>query len=683
MPRRDLLAGLLIGILFVLWFAPAAFGGRILAGEDTFAYFFAERSQMYRAAHGEGLSWWDSLPGLGVPRFANSQHGYFSPFSTLFYLVDTAAAFRWYPILMLTCITLACYGLLRVMDLAPLAAAFGALSWSTLGTILGHVQHPPVLETLVWLPVALLCWEKYLATRRVAWLPAAALAVALQVYGGSPQYVVYNALVMAAWVTISLTRAESRSKAVAAAFLVAVAGLLLAAWQLLPALELSRISARNLVDKAAFTDNFRASLREIPLAFAAEVFIRVRPPMDYGHPYENSPNLSLIVLPFFILGLRRYPLLGIAVAFFLLGMLGSAGGVTPLLAKVFPFTQQLRAPVRMLVPAAFLVSFLAAAGMDFWLRPAARRQWLCVAALVWLVGVGWLVKRSTDRYVEPSDFQVPPAVAAATPRLTVGLIGDANPLAPSMGIIAGLPTLFTREAVWPQNFFEAIFASQFGDLGENRRKVDICISNNVLPLVEPHRPLLRAFGLRTVLTPAAGPSARSAENWKSLPLQPATPDCAVFAATIPVTDAREGWRLARATDWDPLRQALAPAGLAVKSEGPATATFVRRAADEEEIAVRGGGGLLVVSGLSYPGWRVEIDGVPASPVDANLALRGVVVPPGTHRVVWRHVPTWLGQAWIATVAGVLLLAGGCFWLRPSKRSGPRRLDAGDSVTPTE
>jgi hypothetical protein len=171
--RHDAAACGFILLYFVAWFAPGVVGGQILFAEDTAAYFFANRSGLYALAHGAALSWWDPLPGLGLPRLANPQSGHLSPFSLLFYLLPTARAFSLYPTLVSSALALFCFGLFRAKGLSVLPALFGALSWASLGNVIDHVQHPPFLETLVWLPATLLAWERYRRSRNGKWAVAA------------------------------------------------------------------------------------------------------------------------------------------------------------------------------------------------------------------------------------------------------------------------------------------------------------------------------------------------------------------------------------------------------------------------------------------------------------------------------------------------------------------------------
>ena len=48
--------------------------------------------------------------------------------------------------------------------------------------------------------------------------------------------------------------------------------------------------------------------------------------------------------------------------------------------------------------------------------------------------------------------------------------------------------------------------------------------------------------------------------------------------------------------------------------------------------------MLALHALYYPGWIAEIDGKPAPVLRADVLFRGVEVPPGHHRVVFRYAP---------------------------------------------
>ena len=72
----------------------------------------------------------------------------------------------------------------------------------------------------------------------------------------------------------------------------------------------------------------------------------------------------------------------------------------------------------------------------------------------------------------------------------------------------------------------------------------------------------------------------------------------------------------------------------------------------------GTGGFLVTSEANYPGWRATLDGKPAPIVQTNLAFRGIDLPAGSHRIVFRFLPSilWLGISVSAMALSAVFVA---------------------------
>ena len=66
-------------------------------------------------------------------------------------------------------------------------------------------------------------------------------------------------------------------------------------------------------------------------------------------------------------------------------------------------------------------------------------------------------------------------------------------------------------------------------------------------------------------------------------------------------------------------------------------------------------GLVVSNEVDFAGWKVTVDGRPATPVRADYLLRGVVVGPGHHQIIWHFAPP--GYRWLLALylGGLLLL----------------------------
>jgi len=107
--------------------------------------------------------------------------------------------------------------------------------------------------------------------------------------------------------------------------------------------------------------------------------------------------------------------------------------------------------------------------------------------------------------------------------------------------------------------------------------------------------------------------------------------------------------------------------------GPDAAAITSYAADRIEMRVNlSSPGLVVLSELDYPAWKVKVDGRAQPVVRADGALRAVAAPAGEHTIVWyyRSTPTQIGFIVSGVAVLVLLLA---FFAVPAYRR--RRVQA--------
>jgi hypothetical protein len=66
-------------------------------------------------------------------------------------------------------------------------------------------------------------------------------------------------------------------------------------------------------------------------------------------------------------------------------------------------------------------------------------------------------------------------------------------------------------------------------------------------------------------------------------------------------------------------------------------------------------GLLILGDQFHPGWQAYLDGQPVTIMRVNHVLRGVVVPPGEHQVVFQFAPASLRTGSWLSLAGVVIL----------------------------
>jgi hypothetical protein len=106
-------------------------------------------------------------------------------------------------------------------------------------------------------------------------------------------------------------------------------------------------------------------------------------------------------------------------------------------------------------------------------------------------------------------------------------------------------------------------------------------------------------------------------------------------------------------------------------EGTEAVRLVQYEPAEIELDVRAHGtALLVASETEYPGWQAWVDGRETPIHRVDVAMRGVVVPDGQHRVRMEFRPgiLWVGLA-TTLVTGALLLALAAWPMHAGSKAG--------------
>ena len=138
----------------------------------------------------------------------------------------------------------------------------------------------------------------------------------------------------------------------------------------------------------------------------------------------------------------------------------------------------------------------------------------------------------------------------------------------------------------------------------------------------------------------------------------------------------EVFRALNAPDFDPARTAVLSGALAARiapvdsAHAPQVTSYKSR-----EIRIRTDApdtALLVLSEIYYPaGWKATVDGSESPIYRTDYVLRSVVVPPGSHEVIFTFDPPLYRTGWLLTNAAwglVLVCVAGGLWRLPSLRS---------------
>jgi len=348
---------------------------------------------------------WNPYAFAGTPFVANLQSAVFYPPNLLFLVMPVALGFTYTAALHLILAGCCMLFFLRVWGLGRWPALAGATAYMLNGYFIAWLEYPAIgLWVAVWLPLLLALYELALRRRSVALTALAGFIVGVQFLGGHLQvaaYVIFAFLLYAGFRTVwpagdgndgassapnaagdtppatvvsSIPRYEPLLRAVAALSL----GLLLAAGQLLPTMELAPRSHRPPASPATIQGT-ALPFTHLVIYFVPKFFgtaadfnywgnLVGRPAINFFETSGYVGILPLLLACFGALEWRR-PVTKYLLALVTISLLLALG--TPLYLLFFyaaPGFKQLAGVARVMYLVAFGLSALAALGLDRLLR---------------------------------------------------------------------------------------------------------------------------------------------------------------------------------------------------------------------------------------------------------------------------------------------------------------------------
>jgi len=388
-----LLCALAFGIFADLLFAG---GPRVLGhpASDLFLQYYAWRDFGFRELAKGNLALWNPHIFSGAPYLGGMQGAQLYPPNWIFLILPLPMAINWSIALHVFAIGAFMFLWMKQRGLtAPASFLAGTLVMFS-GAFFSHIfaGHLPQLCTMSWAPLIFCSIDALLRTRQVTWLLVGMFGVAMQVLAGFPQYFFYTAIIATLYITLrSLSDWNWR---VALAFVgIYVGGALLAAIQLLPAIQTTHETTRGL--RLPF--NFASMV-----AFPPENFVTLLAPDVFGelakywgrwYLWETSLFIGVSGLAFAVYAAitceRRIklPALVIILVSFLLAL----GVYTPLFHFLYvwvPGFDRFRSVSKFIFPASLFIILLAANGFDQLLRGKTVGKALVAAVFAGAVGLG-------------------------------------------------------------------------------------------------------------------------------------------------------------------------------------------------------------------------------------------------------------------------------------------------------
>jgi hypothetical protein len=380
---------------------------------------------------------WDPYQHNGLPFLAETQVGSLYPLSAIFLT-------PWLPSLELslfilshfTLAALFTFILARSLALSYPAATVAGLAFGFGGVLMAQVPNLNIMTGAVWLPLIL--YGALQTTRQRRWWVAllAGLPLALQIFTAQPQIVFYTLVVLGGYGVYRTfadfffgppAQHQNRGYALRTILLLLViilSGLLLAAPQLLPTLELQQLSVRSEERGFRFlTEN----------SFPPPMWLQLLLPGAFGNNVTGFKGGDAFQEDFIYIGFIPLLLTGFSLAqrrkrdmpFFMIlfaaGVLLAMGRYTPLYQYVIqylPGFALFRIPARWLMVVNLALALLAGFGLETLLQEGLSRRklgFILTAGLSLLVALAsiWFFRAALQSWLEGHDFDLYGRLAAA------------------------------------------------------------------------------------------------------------------------------------------------------------------------------------------------------------------------------------------------------------------------------
>jgi hypothetical protein len=629
---------------------------------------------------------WNPFVYCGFPVFANIEACTFHPLVLACALIAgwtnmdaLPMLLEWIVVLQVWIGGVCAFHLFRRWGAGRAAAFAGALIFQTGGFFASRAEHIGAMMAVAWMPLAWLAVTHLAERMNRRWLAGLAFALGMSILGGFPQptLAVFVSVVALALLLIGLRMADVRLLLPTAA--ACILGILLAAVQFIPTTQLTNHSVAKYRADWLGTGGglFPQTLVSLVLPNHYGIFdvAHFHGPGDLTFLYQYC-SIAGLLLAVYALAVRRnrYALLLGIVALFAIGW--TLGDKTAPWRWLYPLLpEKIRIGIHPEYAYCILtmsIAGLAALGLEA-LRLREGLRWgiaIVIAADLYLVGSGRpmnLVSVKQEPGVTRTAFDgsaallegVRSRVNLTTPPARVDTV-DAGMFWSIAGGVTGVPSANGVSPLAPDRIIQLrLFLHDGFRWGW------------YYPLEKLDSPVLDLLNARYVVAgPRAAPRLAAESRFRhvaSLPGNELFENLTVMPRFFLVHQVRLADSLAEARaaidrrEIDFRQTALAEEAipLAPSSEGADDVKTIDYQPSALELAVASRGtSLLVAAETDYPGWQAWVDDRPVAIHRVDIALRGVVVPAGTHRVRMEFRPLILPVSVGITLATLL----GLLWL---------------------
>ena len=278
---------LLISSLLI-FFGKIILSGEPLFGSDFVLWFYPWKRSIYDYVWSHwALPFWNPYVFSGTPLVANIQASMFYPLGFLFYLIPTKYAYGYTIIFHCMLGAIFMYVFVRSLSINRAGSFLAAVIFSYNGFFAAHMYagHLTFVQNYIWIPLIFFYLYKFLNASDFRYAVLSGLFLGIQVLGGFPQIAFYTILALillgAYHIGTRLKHGERNNifRLSGGMFIIVFLGFALAAVQLLPTGEFTRLSTRS----GGVTYEFATSDSLDPVNFMTFVI-----PNLFGNPANNS-----------------------------------------------------------------------------------------------------------------------------------------------------------------------------------------------------------------------------------------------------------------------------------------------------------------------------------------------------------------------------------------------------------
>jgi hypothetical protein len=308
---------------------------------------------------------WNRHSFTGYPLFAIYPTGVMSPTFFLYFLLPKIWAWTTQVILQHILAALFTYLFLRHLKLSRFSSMFGGIVYAFAGFNMVWSQWNSHTLVAAWIPLLLYITDRFIGTKRRLWGALLSIVLAIQIFSGYPQIVIYSVPAILFWALIRSR--NNRVYVLSWTFMFVVLGLLLTSIQTFPATELFINSQRatEVLDK----DLIFLPIQNLITLFAPDYFGNHATGNYWGvgNYTLNTAYTGLVVFILATIGLfvyRSKVVIRFFLFIFLVCLFLSLESPISVLITSLPFVGGAASPTRMLVLVNLALCVMAAYGVE-------------------------------------------------------------------------------------------------------------------------------------------------------------------------------------------------------------------------------------------------------------------------------------------------------------------------------